>query len=91
MMGLGKGLIDRVGEHRVGADFDEGAVLFRRGGDGLTEPHRLTQIRRPVVGRRTPAPTHRNAVVENTGITGVRGAKSANAVRNSGSTGSISG
>ena len=41
---------DGVGEQGVRADLDEGAVLGARRGDGLAEPHRVTQVGRPVVG-----------------------------------------
>ena len=50
MMGVGEGVIDGVGQHRVRADLDEGAVLDSRGRDRLGESHRVAQVVDPVVG-----------------------------------------
>ena len=49
-MRAAEGVCDGVGEQRVRADFDEGAVVLAGGGDGLAEPHRVAQVGRPVVG-----------------------------------------
>ena len=45
-----QGVGDGVGEQRVRADLDEGAVVRAGGGDGLAEAHRVAQVGRPVVG-----------------------------------------
>ena len=78
-----------MGQQRVGADLDEGAMVVPGGGDGLAEPHRLAHVGHPVVGVEqrvvVPSPT-----VEMNGIVGVLGARSASAARNSGRIGSIS-
>ena len=43
-------VVDAVGQQRVRADLDEGAVLGAGGGDGLMEAHRVAQVVDPVVG-----------------------------------------
>ena len=50
VMRTAQGVADGMGEQRVRADLHEGRVLGAGRGDGLAEPHRVTQVGRPVVG-----------------------------------------
>ena len=91
-----QGVGDGVREHRVGADLDEGVIgaagAANGMGDGLVESHRVAQVGRPIVGIH-----HRwefssmGRVVLMIGMLGGWGAKSASALRNSGSIGSMIG
>ena len=47
---LAQRLVDRVGQQRVRADLDEGAVIGGRRLHGPTEPDRVAQVRHPVFG-----------------------------------------
>ena len=86
-----QGVGDGVREHRVGADLDEGVVAGAGGGDGLVESHRVAQVGRPIVGvHHRPGPLMVDVVVM-IGMLGGCGAKSASALRNSGSIGSMIG
>ena len=49
MVRVGEGVVDRVRQHRIRADLDEGAVCGACGGHRLGEPDRVAQIGRPVV------------------------------------------
>ena len=85
-------LADGVGEQRVRADFDEGRVVSAGRGDGLAEPHRVAQVGHPVVRIESgSAADGLVMVVLMIGMLGGCGAKSASAVRNSGSIGSMVG
>ena len=50
VMRLAQRVADGVGQQRVRADLHEGAVLGARRGDGLAEPHRVTQVGHPILG-----------------------------------------
>ena len=48
--GVVEGVGNRLGEHRVRADLDEGAVGGGGGGDRRAEPDRVAHVRHPVIG-----------------------------------------
>ena len=60
-------------------------------GDGLVESHRVAQVGRPIVGVEHTVGTSSMGVVVIIGMLGGCGAKSASALRNSGSIGSMIG
>ena len=48
-MTFAEGFGDGLGEHRMRADLDERRVLGAGGGDGLSEPHRVSHVGHPIV------------------------------------------
>ena len=71
VMRTAQGVADGVGQQRVRADLDEGAVLGAGRGDGLAEPHRVAQVGRPILGVETG--TRRSGVVTVVMMTGMVG------------------
>ena len=49
-VGVAQSVRDRLREHRVGADLNEGAVVGAGRGDGLAEPNRIAHVGHPVFG-----------------------------------------
>ena len=49
-MGVGQGVVDRVGQQWVRTHLDERGVVGARGRHGLRKAHRVAQVGHPVLG-----------------------------------------